>query len=198
MAATRSEVLLPHPSELERTCKGLATLDAIMASEWEDRYYSFNAAWDTAQNVRMASMRNGSGDTWFIAFTPTGTFVKAFWHEHAHGDAAAIYAGLPEALVPQRDEPAFETHLVTWGGWHDGTTWTLRGDATPMEHELAILSGAATAYRDYAADYFEATLPLPAIEHVLAGRALTAAVVAQLDGEMDLEALTADLTEIGY
>ena len=198
MAGKKIVATLPPPSDLERICKGLATLDAIMASDWEDRSYSFNARWNAKKKVRMASMRNGSGDDWFIAFTPAGTFVKSFWHEYKPVAAATIYAGLPKALEPQRKEPAFEADLVTWGGWHDGEAWTLRGDAKPLKDELAILTGAGKIYRAYAASYFEAKVPLDAIEHVLAGKPLTAALVARVSSEQTLADLRADLTEIGY
>jgi len=57
---------LPDPRTLERTCRGLATIDAMLSAEWELRYFSFNAHWSAGQ--RMASMRNGSGDEWFFVF----------------------------------------------------------------------------------------------------------------------------------
>jgi hypothetical protein len=50
---------LPAPADLERICKGLAALDAMLMEEWQDRYYSFNNAWNTALQQRMVSMRNG-------------------------------------------------------------------------------------------------------------------------------------------
>jgi len=52
--------LLPPPKDLERICKGIATLDAIVCDDWEMRYYSFQQAWDATSGQRMASMRNGS------------------------------------------------------------------------------------------------------------------------------------------
>jgi hypothetical protein len=190
--------LLPPPSELERTCKGLATLDAMMAEDWEDRYYSFNNAWNEAGTERMASMRNGEGDEWFIVFAPGGVFIKAFWHEYPLEDVEAVYAGLPKALAPFLKEHSFSMEDITFGGWHDGTSWTLRGNAKPMAEELKILSGDPKAYRAYAADYFEEKLPLPAIAHVLAGNRLHAKLVAQISTERNLAELEEDLAEIGY
>jgi len=40
----------------------------MLMEEWQDRYYSFNHAWNTTLQQRMASMRNGFGDEWFMAF----------------------------------------------------------------------------------------------------------------------------------
>ncbi len=186
---------LPAPAELERICKGLAVLDAMMSAEWQDRYYSFNHAWSPKQ--RMASMRNGHGDDWFIVFAPAGVFVKAFWHEYPRGSANKIYKGLPPTFAAQRSEPAFDMDNITFGGWHDGTAWTLNGNIKPMLEELAMLSGDPQAYRSYAASYYEEALPLDAIAKVLAGDKLDAKLVKRLT-KRTLASLESDLVEIGY
>lgn len=64
--------------------------------------------------------------------------------------------------------------------------------------ELAILTDDPEAYRAYAADYFEVALPLDAIAHVLAGKPLDDAILAELASERTLEELEADRVEIGY
>lgn len=194
--APKTRPLLPPPLEL--ICKGLATLDAMMSEDWDSRYYSFNQAWNTKSTQRMASMRNGEGDEWFIVFDKSGVFVKAFWHEHPHEDVAKIYKGLPKALMSQLKEQAFSMEHVTFGGWHDGTTWTLRGNAAPPTNELAILTGDPEKYRAYAKPYFEAELPIDAVAHVLAGKKLDAKLVKRISTERTLAELKADLAEIGY
>lgn len=92
---------LPPPTDLERICKGLAALDAMLCEEWQDRYYSFDHAWAPKLGQRMASMRNGHGDDWFMVFEAGGVFMKAFWHEYPHADVATIYEGLPTSLKAQ-------------------------------------------------------------------------------------------------
>jgi hypothetical protein len=179
--------MLPTPPELERICKGIAALDATLSDDWEYRYYSFDARW--AKGQRLASMRNGEGDDWFIVFTRGLVFVKSFWHEHARGDPKKIYADLPAALKPQLKEAAFEMDLVTFGGFHDGKKWTLRGNAKPMKAELAILSGDPKQYRKYAKHYFERDVPLERVARALAGKPLDTKQSSQL---------RADLKEIGY
>lgn len=187
--------MLPSPADLERTCRGLATLDALMSEDWESRYYSFNANWSAG--LRMASMRNGSGDDWFIVFSDAGVFVKSFWHEHKPEDVVKMYAGLPAPLKPNLKDFQIEDG-VTFGGFHDGESWTLRGNAKPMKEELEILTGDPATYRAYAREYFEAKVPLDAIAHVLAGKKLTAALVARISTERTLAELADDLSEIGY
>jgi hypothetical protein len=191
---------LPSPRDLERICKGLAALDAMLMEEWQDRYYSFNHAWSTASQQRMASMRNGCGDEWFMVFELGGVFLKAFWHDEIdYEDAAKLYEGLPAQLQPQLTEPAFAMENVTFGGWHDGTTWTLRGNATgPMQEQLEILSGAPEKYRAYAADYFEVDVPLDTIAHVLAGKQLDDELLKRIGSTRTLTELKDDLAEIAY
>jgi len=195
----RVEPSLPPPRDLERICKGLAALDAMMSEDWQYRYYSFNHAWNTKAKQRMASMRNGSGDEWFIVFESAGAFFKAFWHEYPHENVTKIYSGLLTKLLPQLNEPAFSMKHVTFGGWHDGTTWTLRGNAVgPMQDQLEILTGDPERYRAYAADYFEVDLPVNAIAHVLAGKKLDAKLVKRITTERTLADLKGDLAEIAY
>jgi hypothetical protein len=57
---------IPDVESLKKLCQALAMLDAIISPEWEYRYYSFDSKW--AQGEMMASMRNGSGDEYFILF----------------------------------------------------------------------------------------------------------------------------------
>ena len=106
---------LPPPARLERICKGLAVLDAILSPEWDGRYYSFDAKWST--DTRMASMRNGQGDDYFMVFTGGVAFVKGFEHEQPRADPATVFHGLPTALAAQRTEAAFSMNDVTYGGW---------------------------------------------------------------------------------
>ena len=55
---------------VERVAQSIAVLDAILSPEWEYRFFSFNAAWDSTKRERMASMRDGSGDDYFAVFSP--------------------------------------------------------------------------------------------------------------------------------
>lgn len=187
---------LPPPVELERICKGLATLDAIVCEEWQFRYYSFDGKWSPKE--RMAHMRNGSGDDWFLIFSGGLAFMKCFWHEHRREAAARVFADLPAVLAPLMKEPALEVELVTFGGFHDGERWTLRGDAAPMREELERLTGDPRAYREFAAEYFELDLSLESIGHVLTGAPLDASVLQALGSERSLLELEGDLAEICY
>lgn len=196
--STDAKLSLPSPDDLERICKGLSALDAMLSEDWQDRYYSFDVTWSTKAKQRMASMRNGSGDEWFMVFESGGVFFKSFWHEYPHEDVAEIYRGLPMKLRPQLTEAAFSMEYVTFGGWHDGTTWTLRGNAAPVQEQLEILTGDPEKYRAYASDYFGVDLPSDAIAHVLAGKRLDAKLVKRITSDRTLADLKDDLAGIAY
>lgn len=72
---------LPDIEDLRKLTQSLAMLDAIMSPEWEYRYYSFNSKW--GEGEMMASMRNGSGDEYFILFDSHGAILKGFDRESA-------------------------------------------------------------------------------------------------------------------
>lgn len=65
-----------------------------------------------------------------------------------------------------------------------------------MADELAILTGDPEKYRAYAADYFEVTVPVDAIAHVLAGKKLDAKLVKRITTDRTLADLKNDLAEI--
>ena len=66
--STRDLSALADPTTLEKLTQSIAMLEAIVSPEWEYRYFSFNRLWDESKGERMASMRNGSGDEYFIVF----------------------------------------------------------------------------------------------------------------------------------
>ncbi|MFD7411687.1 hypothetical protein [Kitasatospora purpeofusca] len=198
---------LPDPAALRDRCRGIAMLEAILSPVWGDRYYSFDSAWGDGQ--QMASMRNGEGDDWFMVFSEAGVYARGLDHT-APNAAPRLLPEVPEAFRAQTVEPAFggsdSTPLATVCFWHgaggdDG--WQAPSAAPTGGVELfALLAAAdpAEAYLAWAEEYYEPEhLPEPAaIAHVLALRPLTAAVVAAVDPDADLDDLAEDIAEIGY
>jgi hypothetical protein len=187
---------LPPPEKLERTCKGIAALDAILCEDGSLRYYSFDGAWGATRGARLASMRDGSGDEWFLVFDPAGVFFKASWHEAP--PLASVHEGVPAALQAYVDEPAFSASLATYGGWFDGTRWVLHGQIGFLAEQLEMLAGSAETYQAHARDYFEVDLPLEAVAHVLAGNPIDAGVLTELGSNRTMADIAADLKHIGY
>ena len=71
---------LSSVNKIKKYLQSLAMLDAIIMPEWEYRYFSFNIHWDI--DKMMASMRNGSGDEYFIVFKNNDVIGKVLYHKH--------------------------------------------------------------------------------------------------------------------
>lgn len=208
--STRTLTTLPRPEHLERLSVSLAMLDAILSPEWQDRYYSFNRAWDAEKNHRMGSMRNGCGDEYFILFTPAGAAIKGYAHEYPMAQPGAppegMFDGFPEAITDFLPEPAFSMENTTFCLWclHDGE-WSM-GSARLTEHAdpdgseflLELLTADPRDYQNYAKDYFEVDVPLAAIESIYAHRPLTEDLVQSVNAEVRLRDLLDEFAEVGY
>ncbi|MFI8458958.1 hypothetical protein [Kitasatospora sp. NPDC085464] len=194
---------LPATPELRDRCRALAVLDAILSpDDWGGRYYSFDSRW-SADNA-LGSMRDGQGNDWFVLFSPVGVYGRSFDHEVP--TALKPLGAVPEAFrgfVEELGSGDEEEPVATAFFWrtHQDAAW--RGDAVDACEAGPfglLLDPSAEAYRDWAEEYFEPEQPLDlaAIEHVLALRPLTPAVVAALNPDTDLEELAKDLAEIDF
>ncbi|MEU8757638.1 hypothetical protein [Streptomyces sp. NPDC048659] len=202
---------LPGVEELRDHCRGLAMLDAILSPEWEGRYYSFADG--------TASMRDGQGDEYTIAFAPEGgVYVEGFSHESPMSpwaDCTAdpevwpgvldeVPAGLraygttevPEPVTAclwrEPADPAWRTGTIEFPTWGDG-------DPDGADYLFHLLTDRSPrAYAKWAGYYYETEVDEEAVAHVLALRPLTPQVVAALNPETDLASLAEDIVEIGY
>ena len=93
----------------------MAMLDAILCPDWQNRYYSFDAAWSDGE--QMGSMRNGSGDDFFALFNSAGCCLKGFAHEapmspYRDDGTKLVWPGLsdcvPGDFASYLEEPAFQ------------------------------------------------------------------------------------------
>jgi len=211
--STRRLDLLPKIQDLRRITKTLAALDAILSPEWQYRYSSFDSHW--APGAEMASMRNGSGDDYFLLFTEHGAVLKGFDHESEMSPYAkkpptlwpGIYDGIPAALAGFLMEPAFKISDATfcvWRSkederWRSGTIVREEpGDPDGSATLLDLLDGNPEKYVQFAIDYYETTIPLAAVETVFRFEPLTRDIVQALNPDIEPEQLIADLEEIGY
>ncbi len=207
--STQSLEDLPEIDELIRLSKAIAMLDAILSPDWEYRRYSFNSKWSADQ--LMASMRNGSGDEYFILFSQHGAAMKGFSHEKemaSNGELwPGMYDGLPDEFNSFLNEAAFSMDDATFciwrksgdSEWHCGVT-DFPDDFDPdgSEEMLAILGGDPETYQTFASENYEVEIPLTAIEHIYQLRPLTEEIIAELNPDQTLESVDADVVEIGY
>jgi hypothetical protein len=213
MISTHDLSQLPDIAHLKALSQSLAMLDAILCPEWEYRYYSFNAHW--GEGEMMASMRNGSGDEYFILFNPAGAIIKGFAHEAPMTpyafDPPHVWPGVldtvPSVFAAFLTEPAFvieDTTFCVWRTYHD-TVWQ-RGtiqfpddpDPDGSHSLLAVLDGNPHTYHAYAETYDERQIDLDAVIHVYNHQPLTDAILAALNPELSLLDIAVDRDEIGY
>ena len=213
MVQKRKLASLPDVETLKRLSQSLAMLDAIMSPEWESRYYSFNFKWSKGE--MMASMRDGSGDEYFILFNSHGAIIKGFAHESPmspFGDEPPkVWRGVLENVPSEfRDflsEPAFEIEATTFCIWrrYSDSSWQVGDidypegdDPDGSENLLSILDGKPETYQNFAAEYFEEDISLSAVQHIYAHKPLSDVIISELNTEVSKAELRDDIEEIGY
>ncbi|MFE0699531.1 hypothetical protein [Streptomyces sp. NPDC058872] len=196
--------LLPDPVRLRAHLRALALLDSTISDDPRFCSYSFDTGW--GPGVEAALMENGSGDDFSVLFTPAGVLIRGFDHESEMSpygtDDEQVWPGVidevPAALRPLLDDPAFcdegiDAPRITACLWQetDDTTWRT-GSAISFPADVEDPDGSGflfplltdrspEAVQAHFQDHYERPVPLDAIRHVLAGRALTPAICAALN-----------------
>lgn len=213
MISTRHLSALPGINELKRICQALAMLDAIAMENWEYRYYSFDAHW--GNDEMLASMRNGSGDSYFILFTPVGAVIKGYAHESTMArhtvHSGRVWPGVLDHVPPEFEkllnDPALaleETSFCIWRRQNDPEWQTGRIDFPDDEDPdgsgglLFALNGDVGTYAEWAAEYYERAVPVESVAEVYSHKPLTPQLVLRLSSNRSLEDLQFDIAEIGY
>jgi hypothetical protein len=204
---------IPNVEALRKLCQSLAILDAIMSPEWDYRYYSFNSKW--ADGEMMASMRNGSGDDYFILFNSQGAIMKGFAHESSmspwSSESEQVWPGVldqvPREFGSFLTEPAFSMEETTFCIWrkNEDAAWQTGEIKYPEEEDpdgsedlLFILDGNPETYREFAERYYERVIATQVVNSIYAQEPLKSEMIARLNPEASLEILSSDLDEIGY
>lgn len=211
--STRNLKPLPAVAELRRLCQSVAMLDAILMPDWEDRFYSFDAHWGDAE--MLASMRNGSGDSYAVIFTPDGAVLKGYAHESEMGRHAAetgrpwpgVLEQVPPEFAPLLADPAFPVEETSFCVWRraDGPAWEAGAIRFPGGEDpdgsrllLSILDGNPRTYQEWAEEYYERGVPLDAVGAVYRHEPLTARLLGRLNPDIDADDVADDVEEIGY
>ncbi|XAY06116.1 hypothetical protein DSM112329_02979 [Paraconexibacter sp. AEG42_29] len=181
------------------------------------RYHRFDPRWSDTE--RHASMSDGGGDEYSIIFSPEGTYVRGFDHESAlspwTNEPPSVFPGLtddvPATLRRHVDEPAFiisdvpSISVCLWRERH-ATEWSFGVATSDVEPDtdggatelFSTLNGDPTTYAEFATDYYEVELSIDAVEHVMQGRPLDAAVIRALNPEADVDTVLAEARDLGY
>lgn len=190
--------------------KAIAMLDAIISPEWDYRYYSFNKNW--GEGEEMASMRNGSGDEWFILFGDFGAAIKGLDHESeiAKGRLLAeeVQRQVPRTFSSFLTEPAFSMNHVSFCYWRspEDAAWhkVLHANIDLLEcadgssEFLELLVQDASSYHEYACAYCEVSIPIEAVEKIYSLAPLTPKLVESINAEVSMAMAVEFALEIGY
>jgi hypothetical protein len=181
--------------------------------EWENRYYSFDSGW--SEDEQVSSMRNGSGDHYFVLFCPAGAILKGFAHESVMNPYAnegqrsgqGVLDNVPEEFSGFLKEPAFtinETTFCIWRTYND-TAWRRSNidfpdgsDPNGSQDLLEILDGEPGTYKAWAESYYGRPINLNAVKHIYEHHPLTDEIVKALNPDLSLKELVTDIEEIGY
>ena len=213
MISTRNLDALPTIENLRRLTRSLATLDAVLMPDWQWRYYSYNSNWSAGET--MASMRDGSGDSYFILFSEAGVVIGGRGHESAVAAAMAdgglqlpgIIDAIPAVFERFVNEPAFSVSEMTFCLWRKAgsTAWEvgpvelLEGhDPDGSEGLLYILDGKPETYAAWAKEYYEVEVDIDAVRRIYEHTPLSNELVSLLNPEVTIDDLAEDIAEIGY
>lgn len=203
---------LPPIDQLINRCRALAALDLILSPDWQGRFYSFNAHW--SEDEQMASMRDGSGDEWWIVFHSDGwAALKGLGHEspawsrHRETLSSALQRSFPSGLRGFSTEPAFRWEQTSFAYFFTRDTgWIRSNDLSGYATEdagdtqlLAHIVGTPSDYSNFAADYYETEIAEHLVAGVFALQPITETIVSTLNPSISLEDIAKELYgEIQY
>ena len=163
----------------------------------------------------MASMRDASGDEYFILFNSHGAIIKGFARESKMSRFAdeppkvrrGVLDSVPSEFQDFLSGSAFEIETTTFCIWrrYTDSSWQIGNidypegdDPDGSEDLLSMLDGKPKTYQKFAAEYFEKDIPLSAVRHIYAHKSLTDDIISELNAEVSKDELQDDIEEIGY
>lgn len=206
MISTKELSLLPDSNTVQTICKAISVLDAILAQDWEYRYYSYNNKW--SENEAFCEMRDGSGNHMLILFRQDACVINGFAHEYEQQGKQKLTNGLPaifDEFIYGEPVSSIGTTFCLWTVEHK--KWQVgivENEEDNSEEMLRIFDGNPQTYVDWATEYFEGSyvasgIPLETVAKIYAGTTLTKDIVLTMVAELeDWEQLKDDLNEIGY
>ena len=188
---------LPSVDNLRRKLQAMAMLDAIIMPEWEYRYFSFNNNWDGEGKEMMASMRDGSGNGFFINFTDYGIIGKVYYREISSNLAQDI-AAIPSVFSSFLNEPAFNILKTTFFFWRSNTDndWFVSPSKSYEYPLLGLLAGGAREYKCWAEEYFEISIDTIANEAIFNNLDINPDNMLAINPDVNLEDIKGDISEI--
>lgn len=187
---------LPSPSLFVRRCQALAIVDAILMPDWEYRYFSFDASWDAGSNEQMASMRDGSGNHYFVLISEYGIVGKIFCKE-AVSDSSYSLDDVPSAFDSFKNEVAFMHNESTAYFYNlSEAGWSVSPSSPSGIPLLKFLASDPSYYSVWASNYYELSLDESAVEHVFRTLSVDRDIIKKLNKYASVESLREDIKKI--
>ena len=189
---------LPNIEKLKKILQSLAMLDAILMPEWEYRYFSFDAKWDTDE--MMASMKNGEGDEYFILFNNAGAIGKEYI-ANLHLDnkkAQKVLNSIPKYFSNFINEEAFKIENLSFCFWNSHDAGWISKPISENLPYLKFLTGDTSLYRQWAEEYYEIELSEKVVQYIFEHKALNEDIIKSLNQNICYADIVDDIAEIGY
>ena len=181
---------------LRKKMKSLALAEAILSPEWEYRYFSYDSKWSEAEEV--ASMRDGSGNHWFLWLCrDLAAYKCCSLDDGLAGDVEGVKSTFPHEYRGFLDEPAFSmgeaTCIWRWGG----SEWIKHGLAVRDMVDLErVVAWTADDYGSWARAYYEIDIDGTCLQRLFDGE-FSERLAMKLNPDVDLVQLKSDMEEIG-
>lgn len=188
---------LPSIDEVKKRSQGLALLDAIIMPEWEHRYFSFNGNWDGCRTEMMASMRDGSGDEYFLHFSEKGAVGKVLYGNKME-NVSPLLSSVPNHFSGFKQEAAFNLNNTTFYFWrnHGDETWSVLLNDLKSYALLGFLVGGVLYYHGWAEEYYDRKINLEMLKDVFNTLGINSKQLEILNPELNNDALSEDILEI--
>ena len=206
MISTKNISTLPNRDKLQKLCRSISVIEAILCEHWLDRYYSYNSKW--ADQEEFCEMKNGQGDSLQILFHNDGCVINGMTHEFYPKDKSKLTQGLPKIyndFVFGEPVHSIGTTFCIWtnneNSWQIGELENFDDDSEEM---LKIFDGNPQTYNDWAIDYYEDGFivnenTLNVVSDIYQGKVLTKSMVETINKDIDhWQQLKEDLAEISY
>ncbi|MFV0394080.1 MAG: hypothetical protein ACK5LC_06755 [Coprobacillaceae bacterium] len=194
--------MIENKIELQKICKSLAVLDAIICEDWEYRYHSYNSKWD--EDEECYTMRNGQGDELLILFKDNACIVNGYINEKESIDTTSIKKQIPKifhSFIYKEPIKTIGTTFVIWT--NDNGEWNPQDFLNPdslIEEFLNIYTNTPEKYIEWAIEYYELdALAYSDVDYVYKQQPITKDLINNINKDLeDIEALLEELKEIDY
>ena len=186
---------LPSEIELKKKSQALALLDAIIEPDWEYRYFSFNCDWNQHEKEMMASMRDGSGNEYFLLFSENGVAGKVFYGQNG---TSLLLTSVPDCFSSFKNEAAFSIDNASFYFWrsHKDEKWSVSPNDLKTYDLLGFLANDSSYYHQWAESYYEKSINAEMLEIIFNTLYVDSDMLKKLNPKLTIEELREDILEI--